>query len=185
MRLCEWRLPLDNTAISYGGDGLSSPFGTSRPPLCPSKQAPSLPPTQPESSSSRKRKRGSELIHYTSIFGSRYVYHCEEMEMLTIPSRHDQEFYFRCARDSRARVPIAPRPSRVFISYIFDMTYDRAISPDLGPRIRVDGAWLGYLCSTDNMPVRACKICERTTGFARVALGCCSLLSRAIISLLL
>ena len=149
------------------------------------QQAPSLPPTQPESSSSRKRKRGSELIHYTSIFGSRYVYHCEEMEMLTIPSRHDQEFYFRCARDSRARVPIAPRPSRVFISYIFDMTYDRAISPDLGPRIRVDGAWLGYLCSTDNMPVRACKICERTTGFARVALGCCSLLSRAIISLLL
>ena len=151
MRLCEWRLPLDNTAFSYGGDEVELTIWDVETAFVSKQQAPSLPPTQPESSGSRKRKRGSELIHYTSNFGSRYVYHCEEMEMLTKPSRHDQEFYFRCARDSRARVPIAPRPSRVFISYIFEMTYDRAISPDLGPRIRVDGAWLGYLCSTDNM----------------------------------
>ena len=61
-----------------------------------------------------------------ALLGGHYVYHCEETEMLTVPSSHKidkpseeqrlmgvfkqvdltKNFYFRCVRDFRARVPL-------------------------------------------------------------------------------
>jgi hypothetical protein len=61
-----------------------------------------------------------------ALLGGHYVYHCEETDMLTVPSSHKidkpseeqrlmgvfkqvdmtKNFYFRCVRDFRARVPL-------------------------------------------------------------------------------
>ena len=65
-------------------------------------------------------------IYLKSILGSHYMYHCEETEMLTIPSRHDQELLFHaCETFVRAsRCLRSQRSGRVLLSYAQGCTVD-------------------------------------------------------------
>ncbi|KAH9996894.1 hypothetical protein BJV77DRAFT_1059276 [Russula vinacea] len=62
MRLCEWRLAPDNNTFSYGGDEVELSVWDLETAFAPKQQVPSPPSPQLESSSSKKRKRGSELL---------------------------------------------------------------------------------------------------------------------------
>ena len=59
MRLYEWRLAPDKSTFSYGGDEVELSVWDLETAFTPKQQ--SLPP-QPESPSTKKRKRGSELL---------------------------------------------------------------------------------------------------------------------------
>ena len=62
MRLCEWRLAPDNNTFSYGGDEVELSVWDLETAFAPKQQVQSPPSPQLESSSSKKRKRGSELL---------------------------------------------------------------------------------------------------------------------------
>jgi hypothetical protein len=77
-----------------------------------------------------------------ALFGGHYVYHCEETEMLTIPSSHKidkpseeqrlmgifkqvdmtKNFYFRCVLFDPLCAPLALREIESNLSYTYDIT---------------------------------------------------------------
>ena len=59
MRLCEWRLAPDKSTFSYGGDEVELSVWDLETAFASRQQRP---PPQPESPSSKKRKRTSELL---------------------------------------------------------------------------------------------------------------------------